>query len=234
MRSARLAVAAIAIILAGGTIRPAYAQQTLNFTLGSFVPRGQDARAPGDVLLENSSFLTFEVEDFSRVTGGAEWLVPLGSFVEAGAGVSFYRRTVPTVYRDFTDSTGREIEQNLRLRMIPLAFTLRVVPTGLSSPIQPYFGAGVALVNWRYSEFGDFIDFGAPGRPVRPGTFVATGTSAGPVAFGGLRFGSEGVSVGGEIRYQRAEGELDGRFAAPTLDLGGWTYQLTLGLRFGR
>lgn len=234
MRSARLAVVAIAIILAGGSVRPAYAQQTLNFTLGSFVPFGADARAQGDVLLENSTFLAFGVDDFSRVTVGAEWLVPIGSFLEAGAGASFYRRTVPTVYRDFTDSTGREIEQNLRLRMVPVAFTLRVVPTGLSSPIQPYFGGGVALINWRYSEFGDFIDFGSPGRPVRPGTFVANGTEAAPVLFGGLRFGSDELSVGGEIRYQKAEADLDDRFAAPRLDLGGWTYQFTLGLRFGR
>ncbi len=226
------AVCAVALLV--GSPAPARAQQTLSVTLGGFQPLGQDARVSDDVLLANNEFLAFNVDDFRRGTVGAEWLVGLGSIFEVGAGASFYRRTVPTVYRDFVGSDGTEIEQNLRLRMIPVAFTLRIVPTTLSSPIQPYIGAGVAAINWRYSEFGDFIDFGSPGRVVRPGTFVASGTAVAPVALGGLRFASDTLTVGGEVRYQRADVELDNRFAGSRLDLGGWTYQFTLGFRFGR
>ena len=54
----------------------ASAQQTFNFSLGVFTPRGEDARVAGDVLNENRNFLFFEIGDFKPyVTGG------LGSFV---------------------------------------------------------------------------------------------------------------------------------------------------------
>ena len=31
-----------------------------------------------------------------------------------------------------------------------------------------------------------------------------------------------------------ADAALDDRFAGPRIDLGGWTYQATVGIRFGR
>jgi hypothetical protein len=225
-------VLAIGVLLGAAT--NAGAQQTFNVTLGGTTLIGPDARVAGDVVLANRRFLTVDVEDFSRATIGGEWLVGLGPYIEAGAGVAFSRRTVPTVYRGFVDERGNEIEQQLRLRTIPTTFSLRLVPTGLGSPVQPYVGAGVGLVSWRYSEFGDFIDFGTPNRTVRPGTFVANGTDAGPVVLGGLRFAGDTLSAGGEIRYQRLRVDLDNRFAGNKLDLGGWTYQFTMGVRFGR
>ncbi len=235
MQLTRLAGAAVlSFALLDVSAIPAQAQQTFNFTLGGTMPFGRDARVAGDVLVANHDFLAFDFEDFNGVTAGAEWLVPVGPFVEVGAGAAVYRRTVPTVYRDFVASNGTEIEQSLRLRTIPTSLTLRVVPTGQSSPVQPYIGAGVAIINWRYSEFGDFVDFGSTALVVRPGTFVATGTEVGPVVLGGVRLVSDAFSLGGEVRYQKADAELDSRFAGPRLDLGGWTYQATFGLRFGR
>jgi hypothetical protein len=44
------------------------------------------------------------------------------------------------------------------------------------------------------------------------------------------------MSAGGEVRFQKAEASL-GDFAGQPdamLDLGGWTYQFTIGMRFGR
>lgn len=228
------AASALAVALLCGSAIPAQAQQTLNVTLGGFMPFGQDGRVDDDVLVANHEFLVFDFKDFNQVTAGAEWLVPVGPFIEFGAGASIYRRTVPTIYRDFFASNDTEIEQNLRFRMIPVALTVRVIPTGQSSPVQPFIGAGIAVINWRYSEFGDFVDFGSPNLVIRPGTFVADGTEVGPVVLGGVRFVSDTVSVGGEIRYQKADAELDNRFAASRLDLGGWTYQATFGIRFGR
>jgi hypothetical protein len=235
MGKKRLAVA-MALVFAAmiGTERPAHAQQTLNVTLGGFVLRGQDAREPGDVLIANHDYLVFDFEDFNNVIVGGEWLVPAGPFIEFGAGASFYRRTVPTVYRDYIASNNTEIEQNLRLRLVPVSFTARIVPTGQASPIQPYIGAGVALINWRYSEFGDFVDFGSPGLVVRPGTFVADGTEVAPVVLAGVRLAGDVLTFGGEVRYQRAAADLGADFAGPKLDLGGWTYQATFGFRFGR
>lgn len=213
---------------------PAAAQQTINFSLGLFTPRGEDARVDGDVLNANRTFLFFDVDDFKSASIGGEWLVPFNEFFEGGAGISFSRRTVSSVYADFTDNFGNEIEQKLRLRMVPFSFTVRALPLGQSNPFQPYIGAGLAVINWRYAEFGDFVDFGAPGFPVFPASYVATGTATGPVILGGLRFGGETFTAGGEIRYHHAEGDLNSDFAGSKIDLGGWTYNFTMGIRFGR
>ena len=231
----RLGVAMMLVgTLALGGAPPAAAQQTLNLTLGAFSPRGEDARVTHDVLVENLTFLSFDLADFTGPTVGAEWLVPLGGFLEAGAGIGFSRRTVPTVYTRFKDNGGREIEQDLRLRVVPVALTLRVLPRGSSATVQPYFGAGLGILRWRYSESGDFINFGVPGRPVFRGSFVADGSTTGPVALGGIRVASDSFSAGGEIRYQDASAALDDRFAGSRIDLGGWSYLFTMGIRFGR
>jgi hypothetical protein len=211
----------------------AAAQQTLNFSLGLFTPRGEDARTDGDVLNANRHFLVFDLSDFNGASVGTEWMVPLGEYLEAGAGVSFSRRTVSSVYDDFVDTDGSEIEQDLRLRLVPVAFTVRVLPLGQRNALQPYFGAGLAVVNWRYSESGEFVDF-ANNLEIFRDHYVAEGNATGPVILGGLRFGGETFSAGGEIRYHSAAADLDERFAGPKIDLGGWTYNVTIGVRFGR
>ncbi|MGH9254423.1 MAG: hypothetical protein ACRD3C_07620 [Vicinamibacterales bacterium] len=228
-------------LLAGATLTlsalPASAQQTLNISVGYFTVRGEDARVEGDVLNENRSFLVFDISDFNGAAVGAEWLIPLGEYFEAGAGLGFSRRTVSSVYADYIDIDGSEIEQDLRLRLLPLAFTIRVLPFRQSSPVQPYFGAGLGLFAWRYSEAGEFVDFQRRNAIFRE-RYVASGTTPGPIALGGLRFAGDAMTGGFEVRYTSADTELGRPFSIvqtdPRLDLGGWTYAFTLGWRFGR
>ena len=231
---ARVLAAAVAVLILGGAA-PAAAQQTLNFTFGYFAVRGEDARVEHDVLVDNRNFREFEISDFNAGSIGIEWLVPLGNYLEAGAGASFSRRTVPSVYAEFIDSDGTEIDQESRMRLMPVAFTVRVLPLGQTSPVQPYLGGGLGVVAWRYSEFGEFVDFRNRNAIFR-NQYVASGTATGPVMLGGLRFAGDAMSGGFEVRYQSADAPLGDRFATvdPELriDLGGWTYQATVGLRF--
>jgi outer membrane protein W len=236
----RLLLVATAIFAASGS---AFAQQTLNFNIGYFTVRGEDARTGAgcsncgrdvDVLIADNDFLTFDINDFNGATIGGEWLIPLGRFAEAGAGLSFSRRTVPSVYTNYVNANGSEVDQNLRLRLLPIDLTVRVVPLGQRSTFQPYFGAGLSVINWRYSEFGNFIDFSTPARTVYSAEYNANGTNTGPVFVGGARWADGGMSVGGEVRYRQAVGDLSTDFAANKLDLGGWSYQATIGYRFGR
>jgi len=225
--SAALLVAAMLI-----TAQPAHAQQqTVNFTLGYFSPFGRDARVSDDVLNANREFLLFDIDEFRGASVGGEWLIPVGNFFEAGAGISFYQQTVPSFYLDFEDPDGTEIDQDLQLRQVPLAFTFRVLPLGQSSPFQPYFGAGLGVVNWRYREQGEFIDFNADNE-IFEDTFEESGTAVGPVVVGGIRFAARNASAGGEVRYQKADGDLPNDFAGSKIDLGGWTYNFTVGVRF--
>ena len=217
--------------------QPARAQQTVNFTLGYFTPLGEDARTTGDVLNANLNAgrygLFYEIDDFNSASVGGEWLFPIGNFIEGGIGVSFSRQTVPSVYQNFIDSDGTEIDQDLRLRMVPTTFSVRFIPTGHSSLFQPYIGAGLGIIAWRYSETGEFIDPGAGDEIFRDSTtYVKSGADVGPVFLGGLRFAGRTVSSGFEVRYQNAKGTLNDLFSGPKIDLGGWTYNWTVGVRF--
>jgi hypothetical protein len=236
MRIATYLVAACASTLL--TAQPVFAQQTLNFSLGYFSVRGEDARVQGDVPVENLDVLIFDIDDFSGVTVGGEWLVPLGEYFEAGAGASFSRRTVESVYEDFVDNDGTEIDQDLRLRIVPVAFTIRVLPLGQSNAVQPYFGAGLGIFSWHYSESGEFVDFSTRPATIFHEQYSSSGSATGPIALAGIRFAADSFSAGFEVRYQSADAELGEEFqdihADPRIDLGGWTYQATVGYRFGR
>jgi hypothetical protein len=212
--------------------QPAHAQQqTVNFTIGYFTPHGEDSRTAGDVLNANRDFLFFDIRDFNTASVGGEWLFPLGQYIEGGMGVSFSTRTVPSVYQDFVDPDGTEVDQDLKLREVPFTFSVRLLPLGQRTAFQPYIGAGVGVISWRYSESGEFIDFNG-GNVIFRDSFVATGANAGPVVVGGVRAAGHSASAGFEIRYQHAEGDLPRDFAGPKIDLGGWTYNFTVGLRF--
>jgi hypothetical protein len=236
----RSIVTGLGLVAALSAAAPAAAQdQAVSFNLGYFALRGVDSRTDGDVLNANRCIdatfscepLLFDVKDFNNVTVGAEWLVGLGDFFEAGAGIGFYQRTVPSVYEGLTNVNGSEIEQDLKLRMVPISATVRFVPTGRRAGLQPYIGAGLAVINWRYSEVGSFVDTST--GDIFNARYSANGTEAGPLVLAGLR-GPVGDNflLGGEVRYQAAKGELSEDFVGDRIDLGGFTYQAVFQVRF--
>jgi len=237
MRRLLLFVAA-ALMIGVATPTTAAAQQSFNIFLGGFVPRGLDARGTDDVLFKDSNILaTFnrnagiDVNEFNMATIGGEWLIGIGNNFEGSLGLGFYTRTVPTSYSDFTNTNGSEIDQNLKLRIVPFTATVRFLPTGQHSSFVPYIGAGVGVFAWRYSETGQFVDF--TDRSIYQANFVGSGSSTGPVILGGVRVPLGGAAVGGEIRYQSAKGNLSTQdFLAPKVDLSGFNYLFTVAFRF--
>jgi hypothetical protein len=231
----RLAWTAAAITIIGlmNAATASAQQQTINFSLGYFTVRGEDARVEGDALVENRNLYLFDFDDFNSASLGLEYLFGIGEFLEAGAGLAYTSRGVDTIYEDYVRPDGSEIEQALKLRVVPLTATVRILPLGRSSVFQPYVGGGIGIFNWRYSETGDFIDFSVPGRTIFRETYSNTGTSVGPVAVFGARFPMGNAVIGGEVRYQKAEGDLDDRdFLGPKIDLGGFHYSATVGFRW--
>jgi hypothetical protein len=225
----------------------AAAQQGVSLNIGYFAVRGEDARVAGDTIVADlfqpyPDALAFNVSDFNSATVGGEWLVPVGQYLEAGVGVSFYQRTVNSVYQDLTYESGAEIEQRLKLRIIPVTASIRFMPLGRRAAVQPYIGAGIGVFSWRYSETGDFADttYFPDYTEVYRANFVDKGTALGPVIMGGVRIPlSLGFAFGGEIRYQRADAPIDGKdengnnlFLGDRLDLSGFTYQANLIFRF--
>jgi hypothetical protein len=233
-----VSVSAVALISGFLAAPDASAQQSVNFYLGGFTPRAIDARDNDEVLVQNSVFLSTETQvrgidigEFNNVTVGGEWLFGLNRYVEGGLGIGFYQSTVPTVYTDLVNTNGTDIEQDLKLRIVPFTATIRFLPLGNTAGFQPYVGGGVGAYRWRYSETGQFVDFQ---NNVFTGNFVGSGGAVGPVILGGVRVPVGSAGVGFEIRYQSAEGDLpaDQGFAGSTIDLGGMNYLFTLNFRF--
>jgi hypothetical protein len=236
----RLLVSMSAAMLVSGflAVPAATAQQSVTFYIGGFAPRALDGRPNDDVILQNSAFLStfdqlvgIDIDEFNNVTVGGEWLVALGRYAEAGLGIGYYQQSVPTLYTDLVNINGTNIEQTLKLRIVPFTATIRLLPFGSDRPVQPYIGVGVGVYRWRYSETGQFVDFD---DNVFTGNFVGSGAEVGPTILGGVRVPIGQVAVGFEIRYQSAEGELplDQGFAGTTIDLGGLNYLFTTSFRF--
>jgi hypothetical protein len=243
--------AAVLVALAAAPAS-ASAQSIVNFTLGGFVPNGSQASNgavtdrlidsnghSADVLVNDSDFLDFNLKDFNGPTVGAEYLIALGDNFDAGAGVSFYQRTVPSAdaFSEF-QGTGNPILADLKLRIVPITATVRWLPLGHRAGVVPYIGGGVGVFVWRYSEIGDFV--ASDNVTIISGNFAGSGAKAGPVILGGARFPVGSWAVGGEIKWQHAAADLPtnqgfatgSTSAIPRIDLGGWTYSITFGVRF--
>jgi hypothetical protein len=228
----RLSTAFILVALASLAAPAAsFAQQSVTFSIGGFVPKGFDARDPNDQILDDSTYLAFRMSDFNGATIGGEYVVGIGRWFDAGLGINWYNSSVPSVYNDVINSNGSEIDQTLKLRMVPFTATFRLLPLGRSAGIKPYIGGGVAIVNWKYTESGEFVDF--TDGSIFSAQYVGSGTATGPMFVGGatVPFGSWGL--GGEIRYQHVEGDLPAdQFLLPKIDLGGWSYVATVSVHF--
>jgi opacity protein-like surface antigen len=233
----RTAVLALALLALVATAAPAVAQQSLSVNFGYFAVRGEGGRVAGDTIEANlyadpPFALAYRVSDFSNITVGAEWLIPLGNFLEVGTSVNYYSRTVPSFYPELTNDNGSEITQSLKLRTVPITGTLRLVMTGRRAAVQPYVGAGVAVVPWDYSEAGDFVD---PDLNIFRWEYKESGTAVGAVIFGGLRVAlNRKVALGGEFRYLMVDAPLDQNlgFQGTRLDLGGMTCSANVIFRF--
>jgi hypothetical protein len=242
------------ILLLTGFATPASAQlvHSISFGGGFFFPRGFDSRVEGDVLVANltqpvipgtdppsTGSLVFEIGDFRSFPLFGEWHVGFGRHLEASAGLSFSNRKVSSVYADLIDSKGTpseaddtEIEQDLRLKMIPITGVLRFLPFGDARSVQPYAGVGITAVRYRYSEVGDFVDTGD--LSIFNERYVATGTAVGPVLLGGVR-----LPMGGDIyaltiegRYQFLDGPTNEGFLGERIDLSGGMLNFGFLIRF--
>jgi hypothetical protein len=240
--------AALALALGAVTLAPAVAEaqitrvsrsdmrNTVVFNIGYFGVKAEDARDSDDTLLIDLEGLAFDIDDFNGATFGGEWLFGVSEYIEAGVGVNYYQQTVNSLYRDVVHSNGAEIEQDLKLRMVPFTASVRFLPLGRGAGIEPYVGGGVAFINWRYTEAGEFVDFEPEPDEIFRQTYKADGWATGPVILAGLRAPvADSFILGGELRFQWAEGDTDPQntgLLGETIDLGGWSANFSFGFRF--
>ena len=246
MRRLMLSLATVSVVGAFIATPSAYAQQSVNFFVGGFVPAPLDSRGEisgglsNDVLVRDLNFFAFRFDRFTGATFGGEYLVGIGDFFDAGASIGYYQQTVPAIDANFVNSNGTNIAADFKLRNVPFTATFRVLPLGHRAPVVPYAGVGVGVNFWRYSESGFFVDYPANGTIPRtadifgPATFVGSGTRVGPVVLAGVRVPIGPMAPGFEVRWQQGKADLPSSDFAPgrVIDLGGINYLFTFNIRF--
>jgi len=200
----------------------------LELRIGGMAPRAKSILFDDDVAL-----YTVKKKDFAGAFGGIEFTKGLTSNIELALSVEGYGREIPTNYRDFTRPSRREIEQTLRLVIVPASAIVRVHPGGRYRTWTPYAGAGVAAMFWQYEEFGDFIDFDAKDRPVVFDSFKSTGSTAGLVLNAGVRYRiNEDFQVTADFRNFSGKQKMSGDFAPNEIDVSGAAFTIGFRLNF--
>ncbi|MDA1307832.1 MAG: outer membrane beta-barrel protein [Acidobacteria bacterium] len=233
-RAATMGLLMGAVVVAMVAPAAAQAVHSVHIGAGLFAPRTLDARSSDDVLVENLNTLSFDIKDFRGATATGEWTVTFNERIEVGLSGGFYQRNVPSRYRDYININGAEIEQDLKLRVVPISGVVRFLPFGRAGTVQPYVGAGISALNWRYSETGEFVDFNNNFDVFRD-RYVANGTTIGGVVLGGLRLplGGDIYALNTEFRYQFGEGDLGSNgFLTEKIDLSGMNFTVGFQIRF--
>jgi hypothetical protein len=230
-----VALAAISVAALFVAAVPASAQVVQGFQIGggSFSPKGYDARPVDDVLVVDLNSLSFNLSHFNGGQIFGEYNLDFGKHIEVGAGLGYYRRTTQSIDRNNVNAaTGNDIFQNLRLRIIPISGVVRFMPVGRPGHAQPYVGAGFAVLQWRYSEFGDFVDANSN---IFKGAFVGSGSTPAGIVLGGIRLPLNGdvFALMAEVRYQWATGNLNPNdFLSNKIDLSGTSLNFAFQVRY--
>jgi hypothetical protein len=232
---------AVALVLMAPAA-PAAAQvvPSLQVGIGGFFPRSADTRVGGDTIVANliaEEPLLYSVSDFRTGHIFGEYNFAFGPHLEVGAGLGYYGRRVSSIYANIVNRSAGDIDipQDLRLRVVPVTAVVRFLPFGDFASIQPYVGAGVALLSWRYSEVGQFVDL--TDDTIFNARFVADGMDAGALLLGGVRFPIKGDIWGftAEWRYQFGSGDTGGLangFLGDKIDLSGGFLNFGMLVRF--
>lgn len=189
----------------------------IELRLGALWPR-----ADSILFKDDMSLYLVDKSDFVGPFGGIEFTKTVSPNVELALSVEGYGREIDTSYRDFTRPSGREIEQTIKVEMVPTSAIVRFMPSGRYRKLTPYVGGGASAVWWSYEEFGDFIDFYDPDRRVSFDSFKSTGTAFAMVANGGLRYRlNTDMQLTADFRYFFGEGKMGGDFHPNKIDVSG-------------
>jgi hypothetical protein len=171
--------------------------------------------------------------DWDSFYGGIEYNHKVANNVEVGISVDGYNKTLDTSYREYVRQDDSPIQQTLRLSIVPIGLSLRLVPTGRNVKVAPFAVVGIDAMIYKYEEFGDFIDFFDPNREIIADSFISDGVGFGFHAGGGVRFAvSDDFSIVGEARYFWSKTQMNDDFSQNELDLGGLSATLGFHVRF--
>jgi len=201
----------------------------LDVRVGAFLP---DAK--GNIFADTQELFGTKKADWRGVSGGVDFNLGLSSNVELGFGIDAYSRTLDTVYVDFERPSGDDINQTLKLTVVPLSVSLKVVANNHRGAVSPYLLAGVDAYFWQYEEDGDFIDFGSPDLEIGSDFFESSGVAPGFHVGGGVRVPvGDDIKITAEARYNFAkEVDMGDDFSRNRIDVSGLAVTVGVNVRF--
>ena len=205
----------------------------LDLRLGAFLPRTDSNLFVDDAALYVKDGNPLQKKDWRGFAGGIGYNAKLAPNIELGVHLDGYGRTLHTSYRDFVTDSGREIQQSLKLEIVPLGVSLRIIPTSRHARFTPFVAGGADLFFYNYEEFGDFVDFDDPANPVISDAFKASGVAGGFHVGGGLGVAvTDDIRLVGEYRYLIAKDDMGDDFRGNEIDLSGSMITFGVNVRF--
>ena len=195
-------------------------EHALRVYLGEFEPDG-DSAYWNDKLIDFSG----DVEDFTDVAGGIEYMRFLSGRMAFVAGTSFFVGETDQFYLDFVDEEGFDIFHTTELETANFTVGVLFHLARCDRAIVPYVGVGGGLWAWRLIERGDFIDFGGPEPEIFFDVFEDEGETFGWYYQAGLEVPlGRNLSFFADAKWSDVEADLEGGFAGlGDIDLSGRT-----------
>lgn len=204
--------------------------QTPRFTFG--VRGGFDrALASSEVFSFVTKQLTIDRGDFSSAAFGASLALPLSRSNDLVLDVSYAGVSRRSEFRDWVDQNDLPIEQTTSLRRVPITVGFRhyLSPRGRSigrfawipAHHTTYIGLGAGLMQYRFHQVGDFVDFQT--LDVFPDEFESKAWTPVVHALAGMDLSlGRVVMLTGEARYTYARGPMSRDFLGfNRIDLSG-------------
>ena len=211
-------------------------------------PRGVVGVAGGWLVASQSGGIFDFTHDRLTVDGGGfdtamfrfEAGRSIGPRLDVVAEVGFSGATIASEYRDFVDIDDLPIVQTTELTQTLVGGSLRfwLIPRGrevgrfawVPNRVAPYVGAGGGALRYRFTQFGDFVDF--IDLSIFSDRLESSGWTASGHVFAGTSVNvTRQLFVGIEARYVWADTPLSQDFVGfDNIDLDG--FQATVGIAF--
>ena len=226
----------------------AAAQPSPDFLFGS--PKGMIglrsgwlfARADSDLFTFVEQHLTVDRKDFNAPAIGVDVEFAVTPRISAIGGFDFSRASKDSEYRDFVDNQRLPITQTTTLTELNLSGSVKfaITPRGreissrafIPAAVTPYVGAGGGVMQYKFVQFGDFIDVDSTNSAIFTDTFHSRGWTPTAHIFGGVDVRVyKRLYLSGEGRYLWSSGTPDRDFIDfDPIDLAG--FKATAGVHY--
>jgi hypothetical protein len=246
MRHSRTAIALAFALLTCPAL--AGAQSSPDFLFGS--PKGMIgvrsgwmfSSAKSDLFTFVQRHLTVDRKDFNAPAIGMDVEIAMGPRLSAIGGFDFSRASKDSEYRDFVDNQRLPITQTTTLTELNVSGSVKVAitPRGreissrafIPAAVTPYVGAGGGVMQYKFLQFGDFIDVDSANSAIFADTFHSRGWTPTAHVFGGVDVRVyKRLYLSGEGRYLWSSGKPGRDFIDfDPIDLAG--FKATAGVHY--